>query len=123
MKNPTDFAYHLTRYFQDFLVSCRNLSKNTISSYSYTFRLLMSFFDERLSVKPEKLVLKNIDKKAICDFLDWLESERHCSNATRNNRLAAIHSFFVTFNQKILSSFTAVRRYSIFHIRRKMFLH
>lgn len=94
MTNPTDFAYHIARYFQDFLVSCRNLSKNTISSYSYTFRLLMSFFNERLSVKPEKLALKNIDKKAICGFLDWLQSERHCSNTTRNNRLAAIHSFF-----------------------------
>ena len=94
MKNPTDFAYHLARYFHNFLASCRNLSKNTISSYSYTFRLLVLFFDEKLSIKPEKLTLKNINKDSICDFLNWLQSERHSSNATRNNRLAAIHSFF-----------------------------
>lgn len=94
MKNATDFAYYLTRYFQNYLVSCRNLSKNTILSYSYTFRLLMLFFDEKLSVKPEKLTLKNIDKETICDFLDWLQSERQSSNVTRNGRLAAIHSFF-----------------------------
>jgi len=94
MKNTTDFAYYLTRYFQNYLVSCRNLSKNTILSYSYTFRLLMLFFEEKFSVKPEKLTLKNINKESICDFLDWLQSERQSSNVTRNSRLAAIHSFF-----------------------------
>ena len=120
MKNPTDFAYHLTRYFQDFLVSCRNLSKNTISSYSYTFRLLMSFFDERLSVKPEKLVLK---KKQYAIFSIGLNRNDIVPTQQEITVLLQSTLFFVTFNQKILSSFTAVRRYSIFHIRRKMFLH
>jgi site-specific recombinase XerD len=30
----------------------------------------------------------------IADFLEWLEDERKCCIATRNQRLAAIHSFF-----------------------------
>ena len=94
MKNPTDFAYHLARYFNDFLGGCRNLSKNTISSYSDTFRLMVIFFNEHLSIAPEKLTLNRIDDRSICRYLEWLQTDRHCSNATRNNRLAAIHSFY-----------------------------
>ena len=30
----------------------------------------------------------------ITDFLEWLETDRKCSISTRNQRLAAIHSFF-----------------------------
>ena len=94
MKNTTDFANHLEHFFTDFLIGCRNLSKNTISSYSDTFRLLVIFFNDQLSISPEKLRLKNINNKSVRDYLDWLQKERKSSNATRNQRLAAIHSFF-----------------------------
>lgn len=30
----------------------------------------------------------------VCDFLNWLQNERNCSIATRNQRLIAIHAFF-----------------------------
>ena len=35
-----------------------------------------------------------ITKNVIIDFLDWIQENRHCSNATRNCRLAALRSFF-----------------------------
>ena len=94
MKNTTDFANHLSHFFTDFLIGCRNLSKNTISSYSDTFRLLVIYFNDQQSIPPEKLTLKNINDKSVCNYLDWLQKERRCSNTTRNQRLAAIHSFF-----------------------------
>lgn len=94
MKNPTDFTYHLTRYFNVFLMDSRNLSRNTISAYSHTFRLLMQFFEEQRSIPVTKLSLKQIDKQAICDFLNWLQKDRSCSDSTLNSRLAAIHSFY-----------------------------
>ncbi len=94
MKNPTDFAYHLTRYFNVFLMDSRNLSRNTISAYSHTFRLLMQFFEEQRSIPVTKLSLKQIDKQAICDFLNWLQKDRSCSDSILNSRLTAIHSFY-----------------------------
>jgi integrase/recombinase XerD len=38
----------------------------------------------------------NIDLSSatVIDFLKWLETDRNCSISTRNQRLAAIHSFF-----------------------------
>lgn len=94
MKNPTDFAYHLTRYFNVFLMDSRNLSRNTISAYSHTFRLLMQFFEEQRSIPVTRLSLKQIDKQAICDFLNWLQKDRSCSDSILNSRLTAIHSFY-----------------------------
>ena len=35
-----------------------------------------------------------MDRELILRFLQWLEEERNCKAATRNQRLAAIHSFF-----------------------------
>jgi len=38
--------------------------------------------------------MKSITKASVVEFLDWLQSERNCSDTTRNLRLAALHSFF-----------------------------
>jgi site-specific recombinase XerD len=46
------------------------------------------------NIKAEKLYLKSITKESIVAFLDWLQTERKCSDATRNLRLATLHSFF-----------------------------
>lgn len=35
-----------------------------------------------------------MNDKLIIQYLDWLQKERKCTNSTRNQRLAAIHSFF-----------------------------
>ena len=70
------------------------MSHNTITSYKVTFILFISFMEEQNKVKIEKLMLKDITKDCIVKFLDWLQSERKCSDATRNVRLAALHSFF-----------------------------
>lgn len=44
--------------------------------------------------KASKIELRDITKENVVAFLDWLQSHRRCSVATRNVRLAALHSFF-----------------------------
>ncbi len=70
------------------------MSYNTISSYKITFILFITFMEDHIKIKIEKLMLKDITKDYVIAFLDWLQSKRHCSDATRNVRLAALHSFF-----------------------------
>lgn len=44
MKNKTpDFAYHMTKFFTEYLPIQRNLSPNSIATYRDTFRLLLLF--------------------------------------------------------------------------------
>jgi len=91
---PTDFAGYLTSFFSEYLPGERNLSANTISAYRYTFRLLLVFCRDVCGIPPEKLTIKLLDDKIIIRFLDWIQSERGCAIVTRNQRLAAIHTFF-----------------------------
>lgn len=90
----TDFARILTRYLADFLPGQRNLSSNTIKSYRDTFKQLLLNLYEEHAIKPECITFKDITTDKIKGFLVWLEKTRNVSINTRNQRLAAIHSFY-----------------------------
>ena len=70
------------------------MSSNTIVSYRDAFRLLLLFCRDVRGISPEKLCFAVFDGDLIPCFLDWLQDERGCSTATRNQRLTAIHAFF-----------------------------
>jgi site-specific recombinase XerD len=90
----TDFAVLLRRFLTTHLAGLRGCSPHTIASYRDTFKLLIVFFRNERSVPPEKLTLDRIDPDAITAFLNWLQTSRHNSASTRNQRLAAISSFY-----------------------------
>ncbi len=81
-------------FFHDRLLRQRRASPHTVASYRDTFRLLLVFANRRLGKAPSDLELEDLDAEAIGAFLDHLETERHNSPRTRNQRLAAIRSFF-----------------------------
>jgi site-specific recombinase XerD len=91
---PTDFGKNLTSFFAEYLPGVKNLSGNTILSYRDAFRLFLVFCRDVKNLPPEKLTFKTMEDRLVIDFLEWLENERHCSIATRNQRLVALHAFF-----------------------------
>jgi integrase/recombinase XerD len=91
---PTDFSKNLADFLTHYLPGERGASKNTIASYKDAFILFLTFLKERENIPAERLTLSQITKEAVVKFLDWLEEERGCCAATRNVRLAALHSFF-----------------------------
>jgi integrase/recombinase XerD len=91
---PTDFATHLTAFLTDYLAGQRNLSPNTIKSYRDTFVLFLRYCRDKRKWYPERIILKRIDHDLLLSFLEYLENERQSSFRTRNQRLAAFHSFF-----------------------------
>jgi integrase/recombinase XerD len=90
----TDFAKHLTDFLSNYLPKQKNVSKNTIYSYRDTFKLLIKYCHEIKGVPAERITLKILSSDCLSEFLQWLETDRKCSISTRNQRLAAIHSFF-----------------------------
>jgi site-specific recombinase XerC len=90
----TDFAVFLHRFLTAHLAGLRGCSPNTVASYRDTFKLLITYFRDDRSIPPERLALDRIDAAAITGFLNWLEVSRHNSASTRNQRLAAISSFY-----------------------------
>lgn len=90
----TDFAILLQRYLTSHIAGLRGASPNTVASYRDTFKLLITFMRDQKAIPPEKLVLDCLNVEAITSFLNWLESSRHNSISTRNQRLVAISSFY-----------------------------
>jgi integrase/recombinase XerD len=90
----TDFARALTSFLSEYLPGQRGASTNTITSYRDTFKQLLIFFDTRLNIKPEHLTFEKLKVGTVIDFLNWIEKTRGVSVNTRNQRLAAIKSFF-----------------------------
>jgi site-specific recombinase XerD len=90
----TSLAPLLERFFTQRLMQQRQVSPHTISSYRDTFRLLLTFAQERLHTPPARLAFEQLDAPLIVAFLDYLEKHRGLSARSRNLRLTAIHSFF-----------------------------
>lgn len=72
----------------------RGMSPLTILSYRDAFKLLLRFVAARTRRPVVRLEVNDIDVAAVRDFLQHLEAHRGNGISTRNNRLAAIRSFF-----------------------------
>ena len=82
----------IRRYLLEHIVGERNLARNTQRSYRDTLRLLLPVA-ARLAGKPvDRLVVEELSADRVRHFLQELEEKRGCSVATRNQRLAAVHS-------------------------------
>jgi site-specific recombinase XerD len=90
----TKLAPVLESFFTDYLMTQRQASPHTIASYRDTFRLLLRYLQEKHGRQPSSLDFADLDAPVIGSFLTWLETSRGNTAATRNNRLAAIHSLF-----------------------------
>ncbi len=82
------------RFLLEELVADRNLTLNTQKSYRDGIRLLFRFVGDRHSTDPTRVTVEQIDAAVVRGFLAHLEQERGNSVATRNQRLAALHSLF-----------------------------
>ena len=92
--NTTSLAPLLERLFTQRLMQQRQVSPHTISSYRDTFRLLLTFAQERLHTQPAALMFDQLDAPFVVAFLDDLQEHRGLSARSRNLRLTAIRSFF-----------------------------
>jgi len=93
MKNTNYLAAWIKRFLLEYLISTRNLSKNTQQSYRDTFRLLLPFIAKQAKKPIDQLFVEDISHDRVKIFLTSLERDRNCSVSTRNVRLAALHAF------------------------------
>ena len=90
----TRLAPSLQSYFTERLVRQLQASPQTISAYRDTIRLLLLYAAKKSGKAPSRLEIDDLDAVTVGAFLSHLDTERHNSTATRNARLAAIHSFY-----------------------------
>jgi site-specific recombinase XerD len=89
----SDFACAVSRFFQEFLPGQRGMSVHTIRSYRDTLLLWFRFLVHDCDARIATLTLADLTPDAVVRFLSHLEKTRGNSIATRNVRLAALHTF------------------------------
>jgi site-specific recombinase XerD len=82
----------IRRFLLEYLVTECNLARNTQRSYRDTFCLLIPFVAQRAKKEVDQIAVTDISLDVVRLFLQHLEEYRKCGVATRNQRLAAIHS-------------------------------
>ena len=92
MKN--DFAPMLSGFLGNYLPDIRAVSPHTIASYSDAFRLFLEYCRDERGLKIERMSISDVSAVIVNGFLEWLEKGRGCTVSTRNQRLAALSSFF-----------------------------
>jgi len=90
----TLLAPTLEAFFTQRLLTQKNASPHTVASYRDCLRLLLGYVHDTTGTPPFKLRLDDLDAPVIGAFLDHLERDRGLTVASRNTRLAAVHSLF-----------------------------
>ena len=90
---PLEFLELLESFINTYLPCSVGVRPNTVKSYKDAFRLLLCFMYEKKHLNADKIYFSVLNYETLTDFLAWLETERKCSVATRNQRLAALSSF------------------------------
>ncbi|MFR0789249.1 MAG: tyrosine-type recombinase/integrase [Vescimonas sp.] len=94
-KGKKDFAYHLSRFLSVYLPGQRNVSENTVLSYKDTFKLILLFAKDEKKMMSNQLSISDLTRSFFEEFIQWLKACRKCSVSTCNQRLGAIHAFFI----------------------------
>ena len=106
----TPLAPLVTAFFRQHLAAEKGVSKNTITSYSYTFKFLCRYVSGRVGKSPSELSLEDLDAPMIRDFLEHLERDSGNTARTRNLRLTAVRSFMKYVEYEVPSALEQIRR-------------
>jgi integrase/recombinase XerD len=92
MTDTTLLSSWVRRFLLEYLVSERNLARNTQRSYRDTLGLLLPFVTRHAKKKPDRLTVTDLSAEIVRRFLQDLEDTRKCGLATRNQRQAPFTS-------------------------------
>jgi site-specific recombinase XerD len=90
----------LGSFFNDHLRLQRGLRPGSIRSYADAMRLFLQFATNTVGKKITQLGLDDMSPDLVCRFLNSLEESRGNSVHSRNQRLAALRTFFEYVGQR-----------------------
>jgi len=102
-KSP-NFLDLLETFFDDYLPNSAGLSVNTVKNYKAAFRLLFKYVYNEKNIGSDDIAFATLNFETVNGFMKWLEQERGCSIATRNQRLTALSSFAVYAQNRSLDA-------------------
>lgn len=89
---PNNLGRALVSFFQDYLPAQRGMSAHTVRSYRDAIVLFLRFVTQHAGQPVETLEIGDLRPDRVTSFLAQLEDRRGNRVATRNARLAALHT-------------------------------
>jgi len=90
----------LASFFNDHLKLQKGLQPNSITSYADAMRLLLQFAASNSKKRITQLGLDDLDADLVSEFLNSLGERRGNAAQSRNQRLAALRTFFEYIAQR-----------------------
>ena len=81
-------------FFEDYLKTQKGLRPGSIRSYRDTLKLFLAYVASNCRRPITRLVLSDLSAQRVLDFLQMIEVTRGNRVSTRNQRLAALHTFY-----------------------------
>jgi len=92
-QRPNALGRAVVRFFQEYLPGLRGMSEHTVHSYRDALVLYFQFTARQTGRAIAELDLADLTAAQVIRFLTSLETDRRNGIATRNARLAALHTF------------------------------
>ncbi len=86
-------ARHLHTFLQAYVPSQQTHSHHTVKAYRDALALYLGFLETEKGIRPETLGEACFRRTLTEEWLQWLMTQRGCSPATCNNRLASLRAF------------------------------
>lgn len=117
MTTPTlgSLLYH---FLLDYLPQQKGLRPSTVSSYRDTIRLFLAAVATDARQGVSELQLEQLTFERVLNFLRDLEHCRHNCISTRNQRLAALHTFFEYIGRQVPEMLHVSEKVSAIPIKR-----
>ena len=81
-------------FFEDYLKTQKGLRPGSIRSYRDTLKLFLMHVAATRRRPITRLILEDLSSERVLDFLRMIETTRKNHVSTRNQRLAALHTFY-----------------------------
>lgn len=88
-----EFLKTVRDFLTVYLPKQRRFSENTVRSYRIALNLFFEYLHERKNIPLHSLSFQLLSKDNVSGYMEWLQTERNCSDTTCNQRLMAIRSF------------------------------
>jgi integrase/recombinase XerD len=117
MTTPTLGAV-IHSFFVDHLQAQKGLRLASVRSYRDAIRLFLGFVAREARSPITRLSLEDLTFERVQQFLQHLERERHNHIRTRNQRLAALHTFFEYVAQRVPEMLGTCERVTAIPVKR-----
>lgn len=105
-------------FFVDHLQAQKGFRLASVRSYRDAMRLFLCFVAREARRSITRLSLQDLTCERVQQFLQHLEQERHNHIRTRNQRLAALHTFFEYLAQRVPEMLEVCERVATIPIKR-----